>query len=344
MITLPKFQKSISYAVIYRRIIGVKDSFLINSTAKERYDVLKPTLRYWYADPLLLKKKCNKTKKQTVRNVVYMEVYDRISRKGAIGISEFSTTGKLCRPRILIDEPFHMSFPMTFYYKDELFMIPETNAAGEIRIYKETKEDSWELYYFQKTDYLLVDIVLLPQPGKNEERPSILLLAGEKDQDQRGRVRSSIYQINNLMTPEMITIERKGSVSDFSYEMRNGGRVLEVDGNHYRIRQYSEKNRYGIKVLVDKIQIPLSTEKKVGQASISTKPYYNEDVNCLQMTYEDLAFDRSFIRGEVVGIHTYDMTDDYEVLDVAWRQYNLLDILYTMIHSFCRFWEKRIKK
>ena len=39
---------------------------------------------------------------------------------------------------VALDEPFHLSFPNVFKYEEEWYMIPETSAIGEIRLYKAT--------------------------------------------------------------------------------------------------------------------------------------------------------------------------------------------------------------
>jgi len=37
---------------------------------------------------------------------------------------------------IVLDEPFHLSYPNVFSWHDEFYMIPESNRAGAIRLYK----------------------------------------------------------------------------------------------------------------------------------------------------------------------------------------------------------------
>ncbi len=39
---------------------------------------------------------------------------------------------------VVLDEPFHLSFPNVFKYEDEWYMIPETGAIHEVRVYKAT--------------------------------------------------------------------------------------------------------------------------------------------------------------------------------------------------------------
>ncbi|HID97224.1 MAG TPA: hypothetical protein EYP57_03415 [Thermodesulfobacteriaceae bacterium] len=41
--------------------------------------------------------------------------------------------------KIVLDEPFHLSYPYVFKWQDEYYMIPESTAAGELRLYKATR-------------------------------------------------------------------------------------------------------------------------------------------------------------------------------------------------------------
>lgn len=57
-------------------------------------------------------------------------------------------------PKVVLSEPFHLSFPFVFDDNGKVYMIPETSAAGEVRLY-EASDDNLNNFVFKKK--LLVD-------------------------------------------------------------------------------------------------------------------------------------------------------------------------------------------
>ncbi len=67
---------------------------------------------------------------------MFFEVLNAGTRKGEIGhaISDDGLRWQY-RRRVLV-EPFHLSYPLTFRWQGEIYMLPETLAAGCIRLYR----------------------------------------------------------------------------------------------------------------------------------------------------------------------------------------------------------------
>lgn len=67
---------------------------------------------------------------------MFFEVLNRNSRKGDIAVAK--SDGGFCwtYDRIVLSEPFHLSYPYVFEWQNEYFMIPESGEADEIRLYK----------------------------------------------------------------------------------------------------------------------------------------------------------------------------------------------------------------
>ncbi len=90
------------------------------------------------ADPFMIRKD----------NVWYLfaEVVEAKSGRGKIACAE-SPDGKAWRWRsVVIDEPFHLSYPYVFEWENEYYIIPESRRAGQIRLYKaESFPDRWKL-------------------------------------------------------------------------------------------------------------------------------------------------------------------------------------------------------
>ncbi|MDE1463799.1 glucosamine inositolphosphorylceramide transferase family protein [Spartinivicinus poritis] len=70
--------------------------------------------------------------------LMFFEVLSNDSSQGEIGLAK-STNGLDWKyDRIVLDEPFHLSYPYVFKHNNEYYMIPETFEAESIRLYKAT--------------------------------------------------------------------------------------------------------------------------------------------------------------------------------------------------------------
>lgn len=67
---------------------------------------------------------------------MFFEVLNETSHQGDIGLAS-SPDGIIWRyEKIVLDESFHLSYPYVFKSADTFYMIPETNEAHSIRLYK----------------------------------------------------------------------------------------------------------------------------------------------------------------------------------------------------------------
>jgi hypothetical protein len=80
------------------------------------------------ADPFMIK----------VENIWYMffEIYNGSNGKGEIGSARSPDGLKWAYDSVVLEEPFHLSYPYVFSWEDEIYMIPEAGSSLSIRIYK----------------------------------------------------------------------------------------------------------------------------------------------------------------------------------------------------------------
>ncbi len=77
---------------------------------------------------------------------MFFEVLNNQSRHGDIGVAKRSRDGSWQYQQIVLDEPFHLSYPHVFVWQDRVYMVPESAAAGEIRLYQATEfPNRWQL-------------------------------------------------------------------------------------------------------------------------------------------------------------------------------------------------------
>jgi hypothetical protein len=67
---------------------------------------------------------------------VFFEVWDGLAARGKIGLATSSDGHSWVYQGIVLNEPFHLSYPYVFFWEDSYFMIPETHQAGSVRLYR----------------------------------------------------------------------------------------------------------------------------------------------------------------------------------------------------------------
>jgi hypothetical protein len=86
--------------------------------------------------------------------------------RGAIGLAT-STDGLRWRyERIVLEEPFHLSYPNVFKWKDSYYMVPESVSVRGVRLYRATRfPDGWQFVKSIIADRELVDSTVLYHHG-----------------------------------------------------------------------------------------------------------------------------------------------------------------------------------
>jgi len=70
------------------------------------------------------------------RYYMFFEVMNRHTNQGDIAVAESDDGFSWAYGRIIIDEPFHLSYPCVFLWEGTYYMIPETHEKGTLRLYK----------------------------------------------------------------------------------------------------------------------------------------------------------------------------------------------------------------
>lgn len=78
---------------------------------------------------------------------MFFEVLRRRTYEGDIGLARSADGLKWEYVGIVVDEPFHLSYPNVFKWRDEFYMIPESNRAESIRLYRaESFPSRWSFH------------------------------------------------------------------------------------------------------------------------------------------------------------------------------------------------------
>ena len=195
------------------------------------------------------------------RFYVFFEVLNRATSQGDIGYAESGDGIKWEYKSIVIDEPFHLSFPYVFKWEDSHYLIPESHHDLSIRLYRATSFPG---------EWKFVKSIL---NGEHYVDPSIFrydntwwLFYSNPQNDALNLYYSDELMGNWLPHPMNPIVKSNKHIS------RPGGRVLVHDGHLYRFTQDDEPS-YGIQVFAFEItQLSITTyrEKLVSESPVVT--------------------------------------------------------------------------
>ncbi len=76
---------------------------------------------------------------------MFFEVMDGWEKKGLIGYAESSDAISWCYKGIVLNEPFHLSYPYVFEHEGQIYMMPESHRDVSVRLYRASSfPDKWE--------------------------------------------------------------------------------------------------------------------------------------------------------------------------------------------------------
>lgn len=123
------------------------------------YRVLTPPRDYFWADPF-----------PWVHNNQYYIFYEELPFATNRGHISCITLNKDMMPianQMVIQQPYHLSYPFLFEYENQLFMMPETKENKTIEIYLcENFPNQWVLYKTIMSGVSAVDNTLFEENGK----------------------------------------------------------------------------------------------------------------------------------------------------------------------------------
>lgn len=125
------------YVAFWQMTSGTKAATL--AAAEPAYQVVPTGSDRFYADPFLFEHRG--------QLVLFVEEYRYTdpNKKGIISCLQWD--GKaFTNPRVVLERPYHLSYPFVFEADGEIYMIPETSQNRTVELYRATHfPDQWEL-------------------------------------------------------------------------------------------------------------------------------------------------------------------------------------------------------
>jgi hypothetical protein len=186
------------------------------------YSFLADDARRFYADPFVLWR--------GGLAHVFCEEFPYATGKGVISVFTIGRDGAATRPRIVLERPYHLSYPMLFEREGQVFMIPETSANRTVEIYRAMRfPDQWVLESTLLRDVSAADATLLEQDGR------LWLFAALAETGGSSWDTLGLFHATKLMGPW--TPHAANPVLVDAGSARPGGMMFERDGTLIRPAQ-----------------------------------------------------------------------------------------------------------
>lgn len=222
------------------------------------------------------------------RTYIFAELYGIVKGRGVIGYYELGTDSSKWKPVII--ESWHLSYPHIYRDNKEIYIIPEANESETLYCYHAIKfPDRWEKLGLIRKNVRYVDTSLFTW---NEKKMALTYKIADNDH----------YKLMLLDIAEPKN-DKEIEISDI--ELRRPGGQMNSE-NQIRVAQNC-LHGYGEGLIFYKYSI--SDDGRYSESEI-------ERLSPYQLCYSKKMY--------LCGLHTYNTSEHYEVIDVKTREFNFV--------------------
>lgn len=246
----------------------------------------------WIADPMLAE----------ANGKTYLFYEAVLGNKGHIEVAEVMEDCTLKNLKIVLQDEFHYSYPFVFQYEGNWYMIPESSAANEVRLYQSVHfPDRWKLSTILLEEKA-VDTTVFQNNGQLYLITFFLTQGSEK-------VIPHAYEFK-LHGDEIGLKEIEWERYD-ELRVRGAGPFFREEDKLIRPAQVNQEQRYGDGLVF---------------YEVFTEDTYHES-NLCEMGKEGLKAPNYYVD----GLHTYCASSKFEAIDIRCGVINLLKPFYKLL-------------
>jgi hypothetical protein len=290
------------YMIAYR--FTDNDTGILKNDRK-KFTAFNNNFKYWYADPILYK----------FDNKIFMfyEAYNKITNCGEIGVATVFNN-KVVDQQIVINEPFHMSYPFVFDFNNKIYMIPETSSVKKLLLYEAVNFPyEWKLSKVLLEDIELSDATLIKIQDKMYIFASKLLSTSPYSDEL------VLYTFDNNFN---LIPHRSNPIMTDNEFTRPAGRILKQNDKLVRVSQDCSNGGYGKAIKFNQI------------LELTDHVYREEHISTIEPDDIPIKFGK-----KLTGAHTYGKCDGFEVIDVRYSVFDikkLLSFLYKLPYKIIK--------
>ncbi|HEY3374395.1 MAG TPA: hypothetical protein VGK02_04950 [Candidatus Aquicultor sp.] len=262
-------------------MFDLKEGF---SSSLYRYKkIIPPKDRFW-ADPHVIYK--------DNKYYIYVEEYPYSTRKGHISLIVMDDNGNYGEPEIVLEKPYHLSYPFVFEHENDYYMIPESSANRTVELYKCTKfPDKWEFQMNLMEDIWAADATLYYHKNKWWMFANVVETDGASSWDEL-----FLFYADDLFSNEWQSHPLNPIISDCKTS-RPAGKLFLNNGSLYRVSQ-NNSTRYGYGINIH--EITALDENTYDEVLVSSaKPNWDKNIT---------------------RIHTFNRVNSLHIIDAYYRR------------------------
>jgi hypothetical protein len=193
---------------------------------------------------------------------LFFEIDSVSTHQGEIGLATSTDTTNWIYQQIVLDEPFHLSYPQVFKSVESYYMIPESHQAGAIRLYR---ADPFPSHWKHIADLIQGDYQD-PTIVRYNNRWWIFACRGQNET-------MDVFYADELIGPWHAHAKNPVIANDRT-RARCGGRAREVNGRLIRFAQDC-LDRYGHRLLG--FEVTTLTPEDYAETPLAENPLLTPD-------------------------------------------------------------------
>lgn len=217
--------------------------FDLHNFARNNFTPLRlPDKNVFYADPFLME--------QDGLIHLFFEEMNEAKGKAHISVITIDENRNFGAPRVVLEKPYHLSYPFVFLHNDMYYMVPETAANKTVELYKATSfPHHWELVMNLMTGVELLDATLHFADGK-----WWLFAAGTNHPAASTNDQLYLFYSSELLATDW-TPHPQNPVATHTDNCRPAGRIFSHNSKLYRPAQNNASQQYGYGLKLNVIEI-----------------------------------------------------------------------------------------
>ena len=222
---------------------------------------------------------------------VFAEIFGTTVGHGVIGYYDITTSNSIWKPVII--EPFHLSYPHLFEMNGKVYMIPESNESGSLYLYCATSfPEKWERIRTLRSNVRFVDTSLF---------------------ETNGKLMAITYQVNDNEEYALLLLDIDHPEND---------KVIDIDNIEYRRPGGRMDASHHIRVAQD-------CDGEYGKGLVFYHYQVDDDGNYTEKEISRLYPNQIILNSKMylTGMHTYNRSNNYEVIDLKTRRFNITRLL-----------------
>lgn len=259
------------------------------------FNIIENSFRYWAADPFVYERDgCV---------YIFAELYDYVLRRGVLGYCQLDSP-KSAKWIPIITEDHHLSYPCVIEVGDKILLMPESSESRELVLYEAIDFPfKWEKKHVLRREVCFADTTPIKWTEYN------LALTHKVDDPYNPRL--MLIDLNNIY--EDVRIEQA-----IDFQSRPAGQTFQNDTEHIRPAQFS-----------------LDCDKGYGKGLLfysywlDDKMRYDEKL-ISKLLPTELRYSRKIL---IDGMHTYNASGNYEVIDIKTRRFNILNFVFRLLNK-----------